>query len=365
MADAAEVDDLPESLLALRVRGESCASCALRVPATVFFLLVAAFLRSFLDVLGCSLHASRCVSANGVSFEPLSPSLGGVEGLLRTVGSGNASQVRLSLKGASQSRWSTSQPGVVGEDSASGEGCQPTLRNDYTYKACGEWCKESRARNHCRYCKCQDCRFCLGLEVVTAGGAGGGGGAPAFAPVASSTSKILVVGLQRGAEMQHSRALGHKLADLGHEVEFLSRAAVANDEPAADGRRARGRRRGGALHHTSIEAASASSSAGAYATVIVHLHDRVETSGATATLAEIVRQAGESGSQVRAHSRPSFHAIRCIVHGSPTYSPQPHFGFAQVICVCDQAQPSNLLHALWRRLWVPAYCTRAVVLPSP
>lgn len=29
-----------------------------------------------------------------------------------------------------------------------------------TPQACGEFCKEPKATNHCRYCKCRSCSFC-------------------------------------------------------------------------------------------------------------------------------------------------------------------------------------------------------------
>jgi hypothetical protein len=34
------------------------------------------------------------------------------------------------------------------------------LPGDYRYEACGEFCKEPKAGNHCRYCKCKSCSFC-------------------------------------------------------------------------------------------------------------------------------------------------------------------------------------------------------------
>ena len=44
--------------------------------------------------------------------------------------------------------------------------CMSGIKGDYAYKACGEFCKEEKKQNHCKFCKCQKCAFCA--DVVAA-----------------------------------------------------------------------------------------------------------------------------------------------------------------------------------------------------
>lgn len=57
-------------------------------------------------------------------------------------------------------------PAACLADTAPKEACYSGLTGDFSYQTCGKFCKESKAKNHCRYCKCQICGFC------PAGGAG-------------------------------------------------------------------------------------------------------------------------------------------------------------------------------------------------
>lgn len=43
------------------------------------------------------------------------------------------------------------------------------LKGDYAYEACGLFCKESKAPNHCKFCKCKACSYCAasGKKKVT------------------------------------------------------------------------------------------------------------------------------------------------------------------------------------------------------
>ena len=34
------------------------------------------------------------------------------------------------------------------------------LKGDYAYEACSNFCKQAKASNHCRFCKCRACAFC-------------------------------------------------------------------------------------------------------------------------------------------------------------------------------------------------------------
>lgn len=34
------------------------------------------------------------------------------------------------------------------------------LKGDYAYEACGAFCKQAKAVNHCKFCKCRACSFC-------------------------------------------------------------------------------------------------------------------------------------------------------------------------------------------------------------
>ena len=51
--------------------------------------------------------------------------------------------------------------------------CQSGLRGDFTFKTCADFCKPTRASNHCRFCKCQQCPFCTAVQsgVTMDGGA--------------------------------------------------------------------------------------------------------------------------------------------------------------------------------------------------
>ena len=51
--------------------------------------------------------------------------------------------------------------------------CQSGLRGDFTFKTCADFCKHTRASNHCRFCKCQQCPFCMAVQsgVTMDGGA--------------------------------------------------------------------------------------------------------------------------------------------------------------------------------------------------
>ena len=40
--------------------------------------------------------------------------------------------------------------------------CSSTLHGDFSHEACGEFCKPSKATNHCKYCKCRTCSYCAG-----------------------------------------------------------------------------------------------------------------------------------------------------------------------------------------------------------
>ena len=35
-----------------------------------------------------------------------------------------------------------------------------SLTGDYAYEACGAFCKQAKAQNHCKFCKCRACAFC-------------------------------------------------------------------------------------------------------------------------------------------------------------------------------------------------------------
>ena len=43
------------------------------------------------------------------------------------------------------------------QDAEKGERCMSGLKGDFGYKTCGEFCKEMKKTNHCKFCKCQVC----------------------------------------------------------------------------------------------------------------------------------------------------------------------------------------------------------------
>ena len=77
------------------------------------------------------------------------------------------------------------------QDAEKGERCMSGLKGDFGYKTCGEFCKEMKKTNHCKFCKCQvraarrrallaqfrttrrihlsqDCGFCKGTATPSA-----------------------------------------------------------------------------------------------------------------------------------------------------------------------------------------------------
>jgi len=45
--------------------------------------------------------------------------------------------------------------------------CTSSMTGDYTFQACGGFCKEAKKANHCKYCKCKDCGFCKASASTT------------------------------------------------------------------------------------------------------------------------------------------------------------------------------------------------------
>jgi hypothetical protein len=43
------------------------------------------------------------------------------------------------------------------------------LKGDYAYEACGAFCKQAKAPNHCKFCKCRACSFCKAAAAATLG----------------------------------------------------------------------------------------------------------------------------------------------------------------------------------------------------
>jgi hypothetical protein len=62
-------------------------------------------------------------------------------------------------------------PAACSAEKAQKEACYSGLTGDFDYLTCGQFCKESKAKNHCRFCKCQICAFCpaggAGLKVTS------------------------------------------------------------------------------------------------------------------------------------------------------------------------------------------------------
>ena len=46
--------------------------------------------------------------------------------------------------------------------------CSTNLQGDFGHKACAVFCKPERARQHCSFCKCQDCPFCKAPAAAAA-----------------------------------------------------------------------------------------------------------------------------------------------------------------------------------------------------
>merc|ERR1719224_355989 len=45
-----------------------------------------------------------------------------------------------------------------------------SLKGDYAYEACGAFCKQAKATNHCKFCKCRACSFCKAAVAASGGG---------------------------------------------------------------------------------------------------------------------------------------------------------------------------------------------------
>merc|ERR1711924_26769 len=41
------------------------------------------------------------------------------------------------------------------------------LKGDYAYEACGAFCKQAKAANHCKFCKCKACSFCASAAATS------------------------------------------------------------------------------------------------------------------------------------------------------------------------------------------------------
>mmetsp|Transcript_3718 Transcript_3718/g.7850 ORF Transcript_3718/g.7850 Transcript_3718/m.7850 type:complete len:147 (+) Transcript_3718:74-514(+) len=96
--------------------------------------------------------------------------------------------------------------------------CNTTVHGfagDYAYEACGSFCKEAKAMNHCKFCKCRACSFC----------AGKGSSLPKTSPAAGSSSASSPVeagrpirnGLLKKAKKQAKRAKAEAAATASVE----------------------------------------------------------------------------------------------------------------------------------------------------
>lgn len=47
--------------------------------------------------------------------------------------------------------------------------CHTSLGGDFKYETCGAFCKESKAKNHCKFCKCRTCSFCVAPTPASTG----------------------------------------------------------------------------------------------------------------------------------------------------------------------------------------------------
>ena len=45
-----------------------------------------------------------------------------------------------------------------------------SLKGDYAYEACGAFCKQAKAPNHCKFCKCRSCSFCKAAAAAAVTG---------------------------------------------------------------------------------------------------------------------------------------------------------------------------------------------------
>jgi len=67
------------------------------------------------------------------------------------------------------------------------------LKGDYAYEACGAFCKQVKAANHCKFCKCKSCGFCKTAASATS---------------ASSSSAVPPAKLARKAGKKMGKASG-------------------------------------------------------------------------------------------------------------------------------------------------------------
>ena len=279
---------LSETLGPLRVRGEGWLCCACRVPLSVAALLLAAFSRSLLDVALCSADASRCTSANGVPLEVVGPAASDLMAALARRRNASTAHDAERLR-----------PAVVGEDppplipwEAKGEGSAPPPPSPPP-------------------------------------------------PPLRHAQRLLVVGAHHQAH--EARALAHRLAALGHDVELVTGGGGGEGGVGGGGGGGgrRGRRKGSAVLETTAEAAVAASHSDA-----AHAFDAVVVS---------LQRAGRGD------------ALYCDADCQRTdwRAVAARAAAAQVVCVVRHAQEStsgSWLAAGWQRLWVPSYCPRVFAL---
>merc|ERR1719506_570433 len=79
-----------------------------------------------------------------------------------------------------------------------------SLKGDYAYEACGTFCKQAKAANHCKFCKCKACTFC---PVSAASTAAPEAAAAPSAPV-SSASGSARKGKKAGMGMKGAKGKG-------------------------------------------------------------------------------------------------------------------------------------------------------------
>mmetsp|Transcript_72573 Transcript_72573/g.121082 ORF Transcript_72573/g.121082 Transcript_72573/m.121082 type:complete len:343 (+) Transcript_72573:46-1074(+) len=56
----------------------------------------------------------------------------------------------------------TGRETAVHKETAAGKRkhCMSGIKGDYQFETCGGFCKENKAVNHCKFCKCRSCKFC-------------------------------------------------------------------------------------------------------------------------------------------------------------------------------------------------------------
>jgi len=130
----------------------------------LFLLLLDSFLLLLqLLPLVCLLRASAALEVTVVEDSVVDQSLEDPELGYYQLGNGTFAAEASTAVIASQAAWGRQ---LAEEKKPKRKYCNTSaygLKGDYAYEACGAFCKQAKAVNHCKFCKCRACEFCASI----------------------------------------------------------------------------------------------------------------------------------------------------------------------------------------------------------